>query len=323
MLDPLDQQETVDVSILIVGYNSHSYLASCISAIEGASRNTNKEVLFVNNGDDNSEKLVERDFPFVRILEPAGNTGFASANNRLARHAAGRFLILLNPDTELEEGAIDRLVDTAVENPDYRILGGLSRTPGTSGGPYHQQRLPRISNYLRSIIGQTASPLELDHTKDVVPSEMVNGGFMLVDAEIWRELGGFDDGFFLYAEDADLCRRASEIGAKVGVAPGAWLLHDLGSGSVYSPLRRQLMAKGAAHYFRKHYPRPRLWLALAAMWAAAISRFAFGSVAGVRSPRYRAMARGFRPLALKPWIWMKGYEGKADPRRSPQNNPLG
>ena len=108
----------VDVSVLIVGYNSGRYLKSCLHHLRQAIQDLNVEVLFVNNGDDASEELVRDLLPDTIIVSSRGNIGFAAGMNLLAESATGSLLLLLNPDVELHTDAIVELCAAARRNYD-------------------------------------------------------------------------------------------------------------------------------------------------------------------------------------------------------------
>lgn len=295
------------ISILIVGYNSADFLAAAVGAIAGASRKQVAEICFVNNGTDNSEDLVRALCPLAVVLESRGNIGFGAANNYLADAASGEWLLLLNPDTQLEAGAIDALLAAAEENPEFAILGGLS--VDRQGNPLAMShlRFPRLRRLVRAIAGRANAPLPPSDSADVLAVEAVSGGFLLIRRSAWEALGGFDEQFFLYCEEVDLCRRHHDAGGRVGMVPAARVMHDVGSGKPLAASRILSSARGSATYYRKHFP---VWYARACLfahWAAYAVRFAVGGLASPFSPRLRALSAAMREVTLKPWLWVTGY----------------
>jgi GT2 family glycosyltransferase len=130
---------------------------------------------------------------------------------------------------------------------------------------------------------------------------------MMIRRETWDQLHGFDEEFFLYAEDIDLCKRAVDQGRHLAIINSVTIFHDLGSGQYFAPQRLMFQMRGNAHYFRKHFSNPYVWLCLTIFWVSAMMRFVVGGVLGLRLEKYREMSRGFRDIALKPWLWWSGY----------------
>ena len=311
-----------DVSILIVGYNSLAFLGDCITAIERSCARCRPEILFVNNGTDKSEDFVRSAFPSVRVLASHGNVGFAQANNRLAAHASGRHLLLLNPDTRLLPGAVDRMVEFADRTPEFGILGAF--TVNENGEPEELALAvqPSLSQLISAVL-RIGLPKRID-PKATAPVEVdaVSGGCMFVRREIWDRLGGMDQDYFLYTEDLDFCRRHLDAGGRVAILPDSKVMHDCGSGESLSPTRRRFMLLGNATYYRKHFSRPYAFACLAVLWGVCISRFVAGTILGRFSAKSRKLADAYRFGAIKPWKWARGYLSHgADPRAAGNTIP--
>lgn len=308
--------EAIETSILIVGYNSRRYLEKCLSSIPGASKRNRWEVIFVNNGTDNSVPYLAEAFPDVEIVPSRGNVGFAAANNLLARRARGKWLLLLNPDTQLEPDAIDLLLDAAQSYSDFQILAGATYTGDPPRLAVPPTVLPNLWDLTKGVIGIQPKPTDLAG-QGVVDVESVNGGFMLVNAGMWERLGGMDEGFFLYTEEVDFCKRCLEAGGKIGFVGESRIHHDLGSGTNLSPERIRFMATGSAHYYRKHFARPYADLCVLMLWLSCLARFIIANLFRWKDERYGRMARAFAFVALKPRRWFLGYRSPgADPRRN-------
>ncbi len=296
-----------DVSILIVGFRSRAFLAKAIGSIGNAASQVAHEVRFVNNSDDDSEQQVIEQFPSVIVVPSRGNIGFGAGNNYLAQGAKGRFLLMLNPDTVLEPNAVDILAAAAEAAPEFDILGGLSVDQNGQGLAPSRLEFPTLGSILRGIIGQGSLPLPDSQSSAPVPVDSVSGAFLLIRREVWDRLGGFDERFFLYAEELDLCRRLIAQGGKVGIVPQARVLHDISSGEPHSPSRVLYSMRGAATFYRKHFSPPYAFACLLAHWASCFGRFAVGGLLSPFSPRYAAISRGMREVSLCPWLWMRGY----------------
>lgn len=307
----------VDASILILGYNSLDYLDACLRSVPASATRHNVEVLFVNNGTDGSEAFLATDYPAVRVLESRGNVGFGEANNRMADHARGRWLILLNPDTELYPEAIDTLIEAGEANPDFWLLGGVSVNADGTFQQTTYPELPSFQSLTRSLFGRAGRQLAFSPDAPVQEVNAVFGGFLLASRERWIQLGGFDDSYFLYGEDIDLSRRTAKAGGRLGLVQASRVFHDFGSGNPFSPTRKRFQSAGNAHYFLQHYSPPMAWGAIGLLWAGHVVRFVAGTILSGWKARYGAMSRCYAPTALKPWIWATGFNAPgADPRRA-------
>ena len=307
-------QPSPTVSVLIVGFNSLRFLQRCIGSISQASEKNPIEILFINNGTDQSESFLQNAFPAVRVLSSRGNIGFAGANNALASAASGDWLLLLNPDTQLEPSAIDILVEAGTSNAQFAVLAGATFTIDGREWIVPPKPLPSLSQLIKSICGIQPPYPRLDQA--VIEVESVNGGFMLVKREIWEHLEGMDEGFFLYTEEVDFCKRCLDLGGRIGFVPASGVRHDLGSGDNFTEFRIRYMATGTAHYYRKHFSRLYADACVLSLWLSCLVRFVAASMLSWRKDKYKRMPGAYRFVALKPWRWWRGYASPgADPQR--------
>jgi GT2 family glycosyltransferase len=308
----------LDVSILVVGYNSAAYLGRCIQGIGQAVTRYRYELLFVNNGTDGSEDLLRSRFPEVRILPSRGNVGFAAANNYLADHARGRWLLLLNPDTELHAGAVDILLETAERHRQYSALGGVTIDADGRPGDSAMIELPGFETILRSLIGR-ARAYSKRPGSGISEPDALTGGFMMVDRACWDDLKGMDASFFLYAEELDFFKRLKDRGGRVAQVEASRVYHEVGSGEVFSPARMRFKITGRAHYLHKHFSAPYAYLCIFLIWITLTVRFVAGRLMARRNQRYARMADSYAHLVLAPRTWIRGYRSPgADPREQPR-----
>ena len=306
-MTPSVLQDACDVSILVVGFNSSSFLGSAIGSIGGATLRHSYEVRFVNNGTDDSEDTVLGLFPDVIVLPSIGNIGFGAANNYLARDAKGAWILLLNPDTRLEPFAIDLLLEAVEQDGEFGILGGLSIS--RAGRPLAMSRLefPTLRRILFKGIGKGDAPLPPFNAQEVFEADAVSGGFMLITRDWWDRLGGFDERFFLYSEELDLCCRLRQLGGRVGLVAAARVMHDVGSGEPANPSRTLFMMRGSATFYRKHFSAPYAHACLLAHWASCAARFFIGSLLAPFDSGWALKARSMRGVTLRPLSWYRGY----------------
>jgi GT2 family glycosyltransferase len=224
------------VSIVIVTYNSAEYLGRCLAAIgdDGA------EIVVVDNASlDGGTELVRRDFPHVNVIEQRRNTGFGAAANLGAAAASNRWILLLNPDAWPMEDAVDRLVEFAERRPRLGAAGPVLLHP--EGGQQRSILKPPLSpaalaawaafpSAISGVYGVWRRVTARFRRIRVGDAEFLQGAALLVRAEAFAQVGGFDESFFMFGEDADLCARLRDAGWTVALCPAARFIH-VGSGS--------------------------------------------------------------------------------------------
>lgn len=284
------------VSVLIVGYRNLRHLDACIGGALRALGDADGEILFIDCSNDGSTEFVRERFPTVRVLPPAGNLGFGRGNNHLAREARGEYLVLLNPDTVPKSDEIARLVRFADAHPRAGACGGRCVFP--SGDPdlgSHQPMLTVGGMLLASAglagIRRGALPLHATAPQQV---EVISGAFMLVRRALWEQLGGFDELFFMYTEEVDLCRRIADAGFELWADPSIVMIHDAGSGDPDNPTKRLQLLRGNATFFRKHCGPVAATIGCAAMLANEAFRLAFARTLLLALKPARARALGER-----------------------------
>jgi len=257
-------ESSVDVSVIIVSYNTRDWLERCLSSIPPATRSRKVEVIIVDNASkDGSADEIAKNHPQVRLLRNSSNAGFARAVNQGAAIAHGRYVLLLNPDGWLYEGAIDRLVEFAVANPRYIVCGGRTVTPSGEMDPRSCWAAPTLWSLASSAMllstlrpGSTLFDPEAmgDFRRDSAREVgVVTGCLLLMSTEDWRKLGGFDEKYFVYGEDADLCLRAARTGRVCAITPDAVMVHAVGASSATRPDKLELLLKGRIALVQTHF----------------------------------------------------------------------
>lgn len=254
----------VELSVLMVAYNAADHLADTLTALTGpAAPSVDFEVLVTDNDStDGAAEVAERILGPGAVQRLGRNSGFAHGVNRAADRASGEYLLLLNPDARPEPGAVDALLDHLRAHPDHGIVGG--RTVDVHGRPDPRSCFARItpwsvlcwatgasSVWRRSRVfdPESLGSWERDSVRHV---DVVSGGFLLVSAALWRELGGFDETYLIYGEDQDLCLRAAALGARPSITPDAVVCHDIGASSTSTVGRDVLVLTGRATVVREH-----------------------------------------------------------------------
>ncbi len=314
----------IDVSILVVSYNTRALTLAALRSAVAETRAASIEIIVVDNAsNDGSAEAIASAHPGVRLIASDANLGFAAANNLAARHARGRYLLLLNPDTVVLDGAIDRLHAFAQLRPEARIWGGRTLFPDGRLNPASCWGRITLWNLACRALGLTAlfSDLELcngetygswprDRERAV---DIVSGCFLMIERSFWLELGGFDAAFFMYGEEADLCLRAARLGARPRITPDATIVHIGGASETArtGKMVRLLAAKASLilRYFPPHTRR--IGTALLAAWP--LSRCAATSVLAIitRSERHRTTAAVWREIWRRRAEWRSGYDAAA------------
>lgn len=229
-------QDRPTVSIIVVNYRTRQMTLDCLRSIVRETKDATYEILLVDNAsEDGIIEAVRAEFADVRCFALGANVGFARANNIAAQQAGGRYLLLLNPDTIVLDGAIDRLVAFASERPAAKIWGGQSLRGDLSIDPTSCWRRVTLWSVVCRTFGLTTAFPNSTLTNpegyggwdrlSVREVDIICGCFMLVDRELWDRLGGFDKVFFMYGEEADFCMRASKLGARPTFTPQATIIH--------------------------------------------------------------------------------------------------
>lgn len=267
------------VSIIVVSYRTRELTLECLRSVVRETKHTSYELLVVDNAsDDGSAAAIAREFPGIRLMARTDNVGFARANNIAAAEAKGRYLLLLNPDTVVLEGGIDRLVAFARARPAARIWGGRTLYADRSLNPTSCWRRMTLWNVLCRTTGLSglfpssqlfnAESYGRWDRSTVREVDIVTGCFLLIERDFWERLGGFDVRFFMYGEEADLCLRAAKLGARPAVTPEATIVHYGGaSEKVRSEMMIKLLA-GKAELIKRHWsvPTQTLGLTLLSLW---------------------------------------------------------
>jgi N-acetylglucosaminyl-diphospho-decaprenol L-rhamnosyltransferase len=223
------------LSIVILCWNDRQVIADCLESIYANTHSTELEVIVSDNGStDGSIEYIRASYPSVRVIENGKNLRFAKGNNVGIELSAGEYVLILNPDTLIHESALDRMVEFADEHPE---AGAFGCRVLNSDGSYQVSARPFASPRNEWIAALYLRPLGRLHkwfTADGYPGwkgqterhvDWVSGCFILVRANLLKSIHGFDEQFFYYYEDMDLCRRIWQTGYSILYAPTATITH--------------------------------------------------------------------------------------------------
>jgi N-acetylglucosaminyl-diphospho-decaprenol L-rhamnosyltransferase len=252
------------VSIIVVSFNTRELTLECLRSIYRETASVEFEAfVFDNASTDGSADAIAAQFPQVRLTRSGQNLGFATANNRCAAEASGEYLLLLNPDTEVLDDAVGKLLAFARESPQRDVIGGRTLNDDRTLNPKSCWGRPTLWSTLCHTIGLShlfrgnrwLDPEALggwmrDSIREV---DIISGCLLMIRADLWRRLGGFDPQFFMYCEDADLCMRAKRAGARLLICPGATIIHHGGASDRVGEDKFVRLFIAKARLFKKHW----------------------------------------------------------------------
>jgi len=255
------------LSIVIVNYNVKYFLEQCLHSVQNACNGLESEIFVVDNDSvDGSVKMVRDKFPDVFLIENKDNKGFSAANNQAIRKSRGEYVLLLNPDTIVEDDTLRKVVDFMDEHPDAGGLGvkmldgkGKFLPESKRGLPYPSVAFFKVfglsSLFPKSRMFSTYHLGYLDKDKTHVV-DVLAGAFMLLRKSVLNEIGLLDEDFFMYGEDIDLSYRITRAGYKNYYFPGTRIIHYKGESTKKGSLNYVFVFYNAMIVFaNKHFSK--------------------------------------------------------------------
>ena len=223
-----------DLSIIIVCHKGWERLNKCLEALDSFTGESFKtEVIIVdNNSDDDQIYDTKIRFPKFRFIYNKINGGFANGCNLGALNASGEFILFLNPDTVATESEIGNLLRTAEQNPEFKIVS--CRQVNNNGkenivyGPF--PNIFNLTGFQRAIFGNRMSEVRGPKSEVSFP-DWISGSVILIKNETFKRLGGFDEDFWMYYEDVNLCRRVRDIDGEIAFCSNITIEHNHGGSS--------------------------------------------------------------------------------------------
>jgi len=255
----------MELSVIIVNYNVKHFLEQCLHSVQKASKNLDVEIFVVdNNSVDGSPQLVRDKFPKVQLVENKQNVGFSKANNQAIRQAKGKYILLLNPDTVVEEDTFRKIISFMDENPDAGGLGVKMIDGKGNFLPESKRGLPTPWVAFSKIFGLSKlfpkskkfgkyhlSYLDENEIHEV---DVLAGAFMLLRKEALEKVGLLDETFFMYGEDIDLSYRITQGGYKNYYFPETTIIHYKGESTKKGSLNYvKVFYKAMVIFAQKHF----------------------------------------------------------------------
>lgn len=295
----------MDVSVIIVNFNSSDYLAGCVASVRDHSRAADMEVIVVDNRSRPEERAAAERLPGVDLFIPNGdNLGFGAANNIGAARASGRYLLFLNPDCLLLNDAVGQFLGHFRARTTAMIgAAGCALVDG-HGAPNHycgsfegHEPLPFLRNELRQAVklllprfrqgapkGGT-TPATVADAGSSFPVDWINGAALFMPRQLFLEVGGFDEKIFLFSEEVDLQLRLARLGYERHILTGPRIAHLHEKGRPMGPATRAHFMRGRMTYMRKHFPGIPFHAARIGFWCITLLRALIGALGGRGNPR--------------------------------------
>ena len=308
------------LTVVVISYNTREMTLDCLRSLEAQTTTPHRTVVVDNASADGSADAIRAEFPDVLLIAETVNHGFAPAHDvALARAPRTPWLLLLNPDTVVLDGAVDRLMAFARRTPEAGIWGGRTLYGDGSLNPtsvFRQQTLWSVACRVLGLNGVFRGsdlfnpefygnwPRDTEREVDIV-----TGCFFLMRRDTWDALGGFDPAFTMYGEEVDLCLRAKAAGWRPRMTPDATIVHYGGASQPVRADRQVRLMKAKMELIRRHFPPATRGAGLALFRLWPLSRaLAFG-LAG-RLPGGAARAEAGRVWA-ETWArraeWQRGF----------------
>jgi GT2 family glycosyltransferase len=295
-----EKREPPALDVAIVSYRCEGLLRDCLASLRAFPPEREMSVVVVDNDSgDGTPEMVEREFPEVKLIRAPGNVGFSAANNIAARYTESPYVLVLNPDTRVTEGALERVARVLDERRRVGIAGAkLVLEDGTldhaakRGFPTPLGALAHFTGVGRrddasDRLAQYRAP---ERGEDEAGSvDAVNGAFMMIRRAVLEDLGGFDEGYWMYMEDLDLCYRFDAEGWVTWYEPSAVVVHVKAgtSGPIRNAKLNRAFHYGMFRFYRKFYAPHRaplvnglVYLGIGAKLTVSLARGLFARAVG-------------------------------------------
>ncbi len=253
------------VSVIIVSYNVRGFLENLLASLRKALARIDSEIIVIDNfSDDDTVDILKKSHPEIKLIENRTNVGFGRANNQAVKASSGKYLLLINPDSVVEENTVEEMLKFLDSHPDAGAAGCRILNADGSLQQACRRSFPTPWVALSKIFGLSALfpksklfgryNLTYLDPKEVHEVDAISGSFMFMERSVFDEVGGFDEDYFMYAEDIDLCFKIKQAGYKVYYTPATNIIHFKGESTRSSSFNRTYEFYRAMSIFvRKRY----------------------------------------------------------------------
>lgn len=239
----------MDASFIIVNYKSTDLLKKCLFSLHEKAGSLEYETIIANNDKDPLNEIVGEN---ILVIERGTNDGFGRACNDAAAHAKSEILFFLNPDTEFLSGNIAEFLNV-LQEPKIGIASPFLVNPDGSMQAWSYGSKINLWQIIKNNLWTSKVSPEKP-PKDLCPTSWVSGAALAIKSSLFKKIGGFDDNFFMYFEDVDLCHQAEKLGFQTVVSPKMCLLHHGGASKTTTQEQKKQYYASQDHYFRKNLP---------------------------------------------------------------------
>lgn len=255
-------------SLIIVNYNTKEFFKNCLNSVFRHSPADELEIIVVdNNSVDGGVEMIKSNYnQRLKLIANKKNIGFGPANNQGAKAARGEFLFFLNSDTIIKKDIFTALKEIFSARPRLAIASPRLLLPSGTPQPYAFGQFPSLGKLLWQKISARKSADLFLGDNDLYAVDWVSGAAMVVRKNVFDQIGGFDENFFMYFEDIDLCWRAKQYGWQVAVCPKVFLIHFVGQSAGGFKQRKKYYYQSQDYFFKKHYGQPVMYILKAIRW---------------------------------------------------------
>lgn len=307
------------VDIILVSYNTAEYTVRAIESVFEQTKHTDVNLIVVDNASsDDSVARIRSTFPDISLIETGANLGFAGGVNVGAKAGSAEYVLLLNPDTVILDGAIDKLVNFAKQHPKSGVWGGVTLNNDLSLNPNNARARIDFRTLLFSALGLSKlfkSSCFFNHDnygcwdrKSERDVDVITGCFFLTPRALWEELEGLDETFFMYAEEADYCIRAIKQGYQPRVTPDARIIHHGGVSEVNLSGKMIKLLKGKSHFIKKHEPQWKQPVFKGLLLLHVFNKYASSSLLAFVKKDKRPLSNEWRTIFQERQNWLAGYQ---------------
>ncbi len=310
------KNEPVKLSIIIINWNGVEVIPECLESIYLHPPKCKFEVIVWDNAStDDSVNIIEKNYPQVILVKHPKNIGFAKGNNLAAKIASGEYLLLLNSDTVILDNALDTIMAFIDDVPDMGVLGcNLLNADGSL-----QFSAGRFPNILSEFLDQMMLSRYVSYSKytkgnyqQIFSPDWITGACMLIKKEEFEKIGGFDESYFMFFEDMDLCKRLRLNGRKIVYYPEAKIIHKKGWSS-QTVLGKMIVEdqKSTYRFVRKYYSVWQLFFFRLLAILGSIVRIGYWGVTGLLARNGNAHDRlnAYKQIILRSWADREFYWG--------------
>ncbi len=305
------RMEVVAVDVVIVSYRSRDLLRACLQSLRAHPPSGGARIWVVDNDSkDGTPEMVSSGFTEVELVASDTNLGFGAANNLVIGRGRAPYVLVLNPDTRVTAGVLDRLYELMESQPSIGIAGCRLELEDGTFDHAARRSFPTPMGALAHFTGvgrrSNAPPWLAQYRAPSVesgPVDAVNGAFMLMRRQALEEVGLFDEGYWMYMEDLDLCYRFAQAGWLTWYEPSVAVLHvKAGSSGRYRSVRlNYAFHYGMYRFYRKHYAQERSALMNVAVYLAIAGKLGI-SVAKTAVLRRVSSPKGLAPVNARTGI---------------------